>query len=150
MVPCLWWTIHGFGTELIRNLAIWLAESRDYHLFIYKDTLSILVRDNINNKIYVTIQILWKKWVCSQSHYYRAILTKFSTWHESCDFVACSNISRKLTKRDWVARKENLGRIVSEKLLEKLSPLLNANCWNKQRSNLVLKCASQVSGGHTV
>ena len=25
-----------FGTELIRSLAIWLAESRDYHLYIYK------------------------------------------------------------------------------------------------------------------
>ena len=36
MVPCLWWTMHGFGTELIRNLAIWLAESQDCHLFIYK------------------------------------------------------------------------------------------------------------------
>ena len=32
----LWWTMHGFGTELIRNLAIWLANSRDFHLFIYK------------------------------------------------------------------------------------------------------------------
>ena len=28
--------MHGFGTELIRNLAIWLAVSQDYHLFIYK------------------------------------------------------------------------------------------------------------------
>ena len=36
MVPCLWWTVHVFGTELIRNLAIWLAESRDYDLSIYK------------------------------------------------------------------------------------------------------------------
>ena len=36
MLPCLWWTVHVFGTELIRNLAIWLAESRDYHLYIYK------------------------------------------------------------------------------------------------------------------
>ena len=26
-------SMHGFGTELIRNLAIWLAGSRDYHLF---------------------------------------------------------------------------------------------------------------------
>ena len=32
----LWWTVHVFGTELIRSLAIWLAESRDYHLYIYK------------------------------------------------------------------------------------------------------------------
>ena len=41
VVPCLWWTMHvplmhGFGTELIKNLPIWLAKSRDYHLFIYK------------------------------------------------------------------------------------------------------------------
>ena len=36
MLPCLWWTVHVFGTELFRNLAIWLAERRDYHLFIYK------------------------------------------------------------------------------------------------------------------
>ena len=38
MVPCLWLTtcMHGFGTELIRNLAIWLAVSQDYHLFICK------------------------------------------------------------------------------------------------------------------
>ena len=36
MVPCLWWTVHVFGTELIRNLAIWLAESQDYDLSIYK------------------------------------------------------------------------------------------------------------------
>ena len=28
--------MHVFGTELIRSLAIWLAESRDYHLYIYK------------------------------------------------------------------------------------------------------------------
>ena len=28
--------MHGFGTELIRNLAIWLAVSQDYHLFICK------------------------------------------------------------------------------------------------------------------
>ena len=28
--------LYVFGTELIRNLAIWLAESRDYDLFIYK------------------------------------------------------------------------------------------------------------------
>ena len=39
-------TMHGFGTEVSRNLAIWLAESRDYHLFIYKVyqyTLSMFV-----------------------------------------------------------------------------------------------------------
>ena len=36
VVPCLWRTMHGFGTELIRNLAVWLAESQDYDLFIYK------------------------------------------------------------------------------------------------------------------
>ena len=28
MVRYFWWTVHVFGTELIRNLAIWLAESR--------------------------------------------------------------------------------------------------------------------------
>ena len=28
--------LYVFGTELIRNLAIWLAESRDYDLSIYK------------------------------------------------------------------------------------------------------------------
>ena len=28
--------MHGFGTELIRSLAIWLAVSQDYHLFICK------------------------------------------------------------------------------------------------------------------
>ena len=27
-------TTHGFGTELIRNPAIWLAQSRNYYLFI--------------------------------------------------------------------------------------------------------------------
>ena len=26
-------SMHGFGTELIRNLAIWLEKSREYHLF---------------------------------------------------------------------------------------------------------------------
>ena len=36
IVPCLWWTVHVFGNELIRNLAIWLAESRDYDSSIYK------------------------------------------------------------------------------------------------------------------
>ena len=33
-------SMHGFGTELIRNLAIWLAESQDYHLF---DLRSLLI-----------------------------------------------------------------------------------------------------------
>ena len=36
MVPCLRGIMHGFGTEVFKNLAISLADSRDYHLFIYK------------------------------------------------------------------------------------------------------------------
>ena len=41
----LWWTVHVFGTELIRSLAIWLAESRDYHLYIIQIKICAEYRD---------------------------------------------------------------------------------------------------------